>query len=125
MSNTVLETALINIKNSILTSTVFKLSRYRIKILSMFQNRMGFCFNLEIHKNVILFLADKTQGETILVPGVLRGLSHAHQKFGKLKWSELLEPAIEVCEKGFKIHSALGHAIDKKKDYIMQNKGLR
>eukprot|EP00794_Sanderia_malayensis_P007866 gene7866-8716_t len=69
--------------------------------------------------------ANKTQGETVLVPGVLRGLEHAHKKFGKLPWDVLLAPAIEVCERGFKIHEALGHAIEKKDTYIMDNPGLK
>ncbi len=60
-----------------------------------------------------------------MVPGVLRGLEHAHKKYGKLPWEKLLEPAIEVCERGFRIHEALGHAIEKKMTYIMQNPGLK
>ena len=68
---------------------------------------------------------DKTQGETILVPGVMRGIEHAHKKYGKLKWAQLFEPAIELCHKGFRIHSALGHAIEKKRAYIMSNPGLK
>ena len=68
---------------------------------------------------------DKTQGETILVPGVLRGLEAAHKKFGRLPWKKLFEPAIKMAEEGFIIHDALGAAIKKKKDYIMTNQGLR
>jgi len=68
---------------------------------------------------------NKTQGETILVPGVMRGLEHAHKKFGKLRWAQLFEPAIDLCQKGFRIHAALGHAIEKKRPYIMSNPGLK
>ncbi|MHA6163479.1 gamma-glutamyltransferase [Pseudomonas sichuanensis] len=37
------------------------------------------------------------------VPGTVMGLWEAHQKFGKLKWSELLTPAIGYAKNGFKI----------------------
>lgn len=37
------------------------------------------------------------------VPGTVMGLWEAHQKFGKLKWSELLTPAIGYAKTGFKI----------------------
>ncbi|MHC6227531.1 gamma-glutamyltransferase [Pseudomonas sp. X10] len=37
------------------------------------------------------------------VPGTVMGLWEAHQKFGKLPWSELLTPAIGYAKSGFKI----------------------
>ncbi|MDD2130426.1 gamma-glutamyltransferase [Pseudomonas sp. 17391] len=37
------------------------------------------------------------------VPGTVMGLWEAHQKFGKLPWSELLTPAIGYAKNGFKI----------------------
>ncbi|HKS12697.1 MAG TPA: gamma-glutamyltransferase [Pseudomonas sp.] len=37
------------------------------------------------------------------VPGTVMGMWEAHQKFGKLKWSELLTPAIGYAQNGFKI----------------------
>ncbi|PMZ92884.1 MULTISPECIES: gamma-glutamyltransferase [unclassified Pseudomonas] len=37
------------------------------------------------------------------VPGTVMGLWEAHQKFGKLEWSELLTPAIGYAKNGFKI----------------------
>ncbi|RZI86577.1 MAG: gamma-glutamyltransferase [Pseudomonas sp.] len=37
------------------------------------------------------------------VPGTVMGLWEAHQKFGKLPWSELLTPAIGYANNGFKI----------------------
>lgn len=37
------------------------------------------------------------------VPGTVMGLWEAHQRFGKLPWSELLTPAIGYAQKGFKV----------------------
>ncbi len=35
------------------------------------------------------------------VPGTVAGLWKAHKRFGKLTWSELLQPAIDLAENGF------------------------
>jgi gamma-glutamyltranspeptidase/glutathione hydrolase len=37
------------------------------------------------------------------VPGSVAGMVAAHQKYGKLKWPDLLEPAIALARNGFKI----------------------
>jgi gamma-glutamyltranspeptidase/glutathione hydrolase len=35
------------------------------------------------------------------VPGVVDGMEKAHQKFGKLNWEDLIQPAIELARTGF------------------------
>ena len=35
------------------------------------------------------------------VPGTMRGLALAHQKFGKLPWKTLVMPAVELADKGY------------------------
>ena len=37
------------------------------------------------------------------VPGSVAGMVEAHQKYGKLKWADLIEPAIELAKSGFKV----------------------
>lgn len=37
------------------------------------------------------------------VPGTVAGMVEAHQKYGKLKWEELVAPALKLAENGFKI----------------------
>ncbi|SUX29980.1 gamma-glutamyltransferase [Chromobacterium vaccinii] len=37
------------------------------------------------------------------VPGTVMGLWQAHQRFGKLQWKQLLEPAINYAEQGFAV----------------------
>lgn len=36
----------------------------------------------------------------VSTPGVLDGWWTMHQRFGRLKWADVLEPAIELCERG-------------------------
>lgn len=37
------------------------------------------------------------------VPGSVAGMEEAHQKYGKLKWEDLIAPAIDLAANGFKI----------------------
>lgn len=37
------------------------------------------------------------------VPGSVAGMVKAHDKYGKLKWADLIEPAIQLARKGFAI----------------------
>lgn len=37
------------------------------------------------------------------VPGSVAGMEEAHQKYGKLKWASLIEPAIHLAKTGFKL----------------------
>lgn len=46
-------------------------------------------------------------GISVGVPGMMRFLEQAHKKFGKLKWSVLLEYPIRLAEEGFELSSAL------------------
>lgn len=46
-------------------------------------------------------------GRAVGVPGVLRMLELAHQRHGKLKWSRLFEPAINLAEQGFSVSARL------------------
>ena len=40
------------------------------------------------------------------VPGTVDGMVKAHEKYGKLSWEELIQPAIDLAEKGFPITAA-------------------
>lgn len=45
------------------------------------------------------------------VPGFVAGLFEVHQKFGKLPWAVVLEPSIELAEKGFPVYPNLAKAL--------------
>lgn len=47
----------------------------------------------------------------VAVPGLVAGLYETHKKFGKLKWEEVMAPAIDLAEKGFPLYPHLKEAI--------------
>lgn len=59
------------------------------------------------------FEASKSRhtGIPICVPGTVAGLTFAHEKFGSLPLSRLLQPAIRMAEQGFPIDATLGTLI--------------
>src|SRR5258708_732370 len=47
------------------------------------------------------------------VPGTVRGLSMAHQKYGKLSWKTVMMPAVDLAEKGFVLSDALARSLNR------------
>jgi gamma-glutamyltranspeptidase/glutathione hydrolase len=45
------------------------------------------------------------------VPGSVRGLWEAHRRFGKLKWERVVQPSIELAEKGFPASRGLARSL--------------
>lgn len=63
------------------------------------------------------FLADKgvktmpRDGiHSVTVPGAVNGWAKMHQKFGKLPWKDLFQPAIAYAEEGFPVTEAIAEA---------------
>ena len=56
--------------------------------------------------------SDGHNHRTVGVPGTVRGLALAHEKFGKLPWSQLVGPAIRLATEGFAIDRALAEALN-------------
>jgi gamma-glutamyltranspeptidase/glutathione hydrolase len=46
------------------------------------------------------------------VPGTVRGLALAHRKFGKLRWKDVVMPAVQLAEEGFVIDEALAGSLN-------------
>ena len=47
------------------------------------------------------------------IPGTVRGMGLAHERYGSLPWADLLAPAIELAEKGFVIDDWTANSFDK------------
>ena len=49
---------------------------------------------------------------TVGVPGTVRGLALAHEKFGKLPWADLVAPAVKLARDGFRIDATLASGLN-------------
>ena len=47
------------------------------------------------------------------VPGSVDGMVEAHKKYGKLKWAELVQPAIDLARNGFKSTKRFADALNR------------
>lgn len=47
------------------------------------------------------------------VPGSVDGLAEAHRKYGKLNWTELVQPAINLAENGFPVTEKLANNLNE------------
>lgn len=63
-------------------------------------------------------------GLSIGVPGEIRGLEYAWKKFGYLKWSTLLAPAINLAKNGFILDQLQADAIASELPNILNDTGL-
>ena len=48
------------------------------------------------------------------VPGTVRGLELAHEKYGHKPWKELVEPAVRIASEGFPVSYGLAHSLSSK-----------
>ncbi|XP_066268436.1 glutathione hydrolase 1 proenzyme-like [Branchiostoma lanceolatum] len=65
-------------------------------------------------------------GISVAVPGQVRGLWEAHQRYGKLPWRDLFLPVVRLAEEGTCIGKHLARAMRVRKDDILDSKlGLR
>ncbi|MBS1831520.1 MAG: gamma-glutamyltransferase [Acidobacteria bacterium] len=46
------------------------------------------------------------------VPGTVRGLEYAHKKYGKMPWTKVVEPSVDLARKGFRVSYALSRSLN-------------
>ena len=59
------------------------------------------------------------------VPGTVAGFELAHKKYGKLPWSKLVEPAIQLAEQGFYVNWDLATKLDRRKQHLSKHDASR
>lgn len=47
--------------------------------------------------------------DSVTVPGVIAGWAALHERFGKLPFADLMEPAIEIAERGYAVPPVVAH----------------
>jgi gamma-glutamyltranspeptidase/glutathione hydrolase len=58
------------------------------------------------------------------VPGSVDGMVEAHHKYGRMKWAELVQPAIDLARNGFKITRRLANDLNgNQAEFKMLNEG--
>ncbi len=66
----------------------------------------------------ILNNSNHSGGLSIGVPGTVAGLFKAQQKYGKLDWKEVVQPAVDIAKKGFEFTWTLyNHSVSFKERY--------
>ncbi len=55
------------------------------------------------------------------VPGTVAGLWEAHQAYGRLEWSRLLQPAIDLARNGFPMGYDMSEALARRQDRLCAN----
>ncbi len=55
------------------------------------------------------------------IPGFIAGMSEVHRRFGKLPWARLIQPAIDLAEKGFTIYPDLADALADRREVLARD----
>ncbi len=59
------------------------------------------------------------------IPGTIAGLAAAHQKYGKLPWSQVVQPSIKLARNGFTVSNILADRIKDKAPLLKRNLAAR
>jgi gamma-glutamyltranspeptidase/glutathione hydrolase len=64
-------------------------------------------------------------GRSVGTPGTVKLLYETHKKYGKLDWKEVLQPAIDLAENGFKVSPRLHALITRSAESLYQYETTR
>jgi gamma-glutamyltranspeptidase/glutathione hydrolase len=64
-------------------------------------------------------------GRAVGVPGAVRMLEAAHRAHGRLRWADLIQPAIRLAEQGFPVSPRLAEAIAADAERLRRDAGAR
>lgn len=73
-------------------------------------------------------IIDGLSYKTILasgVPGTVDGMVRAHEKFGSMSWSVVIQPAIDLARKGFPMTRAQAAGLNSMKKTLMERNGWK
>ncbi|XP_053677505.1 glutathione hydrolase 1 proenzyme-like [Anopheles nili] len=65
------------------------------------------------------------RGLTVAVPGELKGYWELHQRYGKLEWASLVQPTIELCERGHLVTPYLSRILQRVESQIYAEPSMR
>lgn len=63
-------------------------------------------------------------GKAIAVPGELKGYWELHKEYGKLEWSRLFKPVIELCRRGHEVSKYLANILRVRKSIVANSPTL-
>uniref|UniRef100_A0A182Y0C0 Gamma-glutamyltransferase n=1 Tax=Anopheles stephensi TaxID=30069 RepID=A0A182Y0C0_ANOST len=66
-----------------------------------------------------------TRGLTVAVPGELKGYWELHQRYGRLEWASLVQPTIELCERGHLVTPYLSRILQRVESQLYAEPSMR
>lgn len=81
---------------------------------------------LSAHKDMFVDeISSEEGGLAVAVPGELKGLYELQRKYGKLSWAEVVQPVIDIAEKGYKVTGYLASIFEERGDKLRTKPGFR
>ncbi|KAM4689873.1 glutathione hydrolase 6, partial [Rhinophrynus dorsalis] len=74
--------------------------------------------------SVLNAVPSETSHTTYGIPLMLQGLRLLHQRYGRMKWADLLQPAITLANQGFLVDVLLAQALETNQHVVLSSAGL-